>query len=69
MASSGPSPPSAPTEGDRYEVVEQNFSDFNPNLEPHWQTFDLAVDRVAGPGGGGVCRSAGGGVRAGCTRQ
>jgi hypothetical protein len=28
-------------EGDRYEVVEQNFLDFNPNLEPHWQTFDL----------------------------
>ena len=26
---------------DRYEVVEQNFLDFNPNLEPHWQTFDL----------------------------
>jgi len=28
-------------EGDRYEVIEQNFLDFNPNLEPHWQTFDL----------------------------
>jgi hypothetical protein len=28
-------------QGDRYEVVEQNFLDFNPNLEPHWQTFDL----------------------------
>jgi hypothetical protein len=41
MASSGTSPPSAPTEGDRYEVVEQNFLDFNPDLEPHWQTFDL----------------------------
>ena len=26
---------------DRYEVVEQNFLDFSPNLEPHWQTFDL----------------------------
>ncbi len=25
----------------RYEVVEQNFLDFNPNLEPHSQTFDL----------------------------
>jgi hypothetical protein len=28
-------------EGDRYEVVEQNFLDFDPNLELHWQTFDL----------------------------
>ena len=28
-------------DGDRYEVVEQNFLDFNPNVEPHWQTFDL----------------------------
>jgi surface antigen len=28
-------------QGDRYEVVEQNFLDFNPNLESHWQTFDL----------------------------
>src|SRR5258707_5734880 len=28
-------------EPDRYEVIEQNFLDFNPNLEPHWQTFDL----------------------------
>jgi len=28
-------------EGDRYEVVEQNFLDFDPNLEGHWQTFDL----------------------------
>jgi Transglycosylase SLT domain/CHAP domain len=28
-------------QGDRYEVIEQNFLDFNPNLEPHWQTFDL----------------------------
>jgi surface antigen len=26
---------------DRYEVIEQNFLDFSPNLEPHWQTFDL----------------------------
>jgi len=24
----------------RYEVIEQNFLDFSPNLEPHWQTFD-----------------------------
>jgi Transglycosylase SLT domain/CHAP domain len=28
-------------QGDRYEVIEQNFLDFNPNLEGHWQTFDL----------------------------
>jgi len=28
-------------QGDRYEVVEQNFLDFDPNLEPHWATFDL----------------------------
>jgi hypothetical protein len=28
-------------QGDRYEVVEQNFLDFDPALEPHWQTFDL----------------------------
>jgi surface antigen len=28
-------------QGDRYEVVEQNFLDFNPQLEPHWATFDL----------------------------
>jgi len=28
-------------QGDRYEVIEQNFLDFNPALEPHWQTFDL----------------------------
>jgi surface antigen len=26
---------------DRYEVIEQNFLDFNPSLEPNWQTFDL----------------------------
>jgi surface antigen len=26
---------------DRYEVVEQNFLDFDPQLEPHWATFDL----------------------------
>jgi hypothetical protein len=25
----------------RYEVVEQNLLGFNPNLEPHWATFDL----------------------------
>ncbi len=25
----------------RYEVIEQNFLDFNPSLEPHWQTFDV----------------------------
>ena len=25
----------------RHEVVEQNFLDFDPNLEPHWQTFDV----------------------------
>ena len=23
------------------EVIEQNFLDFSPNLELHWQTFDL----------------------------
>jgi Transglycosylase SLT domain/CHAP domain len=28
-------------QGDRYEVIEQNFLDFSPSLEPHWQTFDL----------------------------
>jgi hypothetical protein len=28
-------------QGDRYEVVEQNFLDFNAQLEPHWATFDL----------------------------
>jgi CHAP domain/Transglycosylase SLT domain len=28
-------------QGDRYEVVEQNFLDFNPQLETHWATFDL----------------------------
>ena len=28
-------------QGDRHEVVEQNFLDFNPNLESHWETFDL----------------------------
>jgi len=28
-------------QGDRYEVVEQNFLGFNPQLEPHWATFDL----------------------------
>jgi hypothetical protein len=25
----------------RYEMIEQNFIDFNPNLGPHCQTFDL----------------------------
>jgi hypothetical protein len=25
----------------RYEVIEQNFLDFSPTLEPHWATFDL----------------------------
>ena len=25
----------------RYEVIEQNFLDFDANLEPHWATFDL----------------------------
>jgi surface antigen len=28
-------------QGDRSEVVEQNFLDFDPNLEPHWAIFDL----------------------------
>jgi hypothetical protein len=28
-------------QGDRYEVVEQNFLGFNSQLEPHWATFDL----------------------------
>ena len=28
-------------EADRYEVIEQNFLDFSPTLQPHWQTFDL----------------------------
>ncbi len=28
-------------EGSRYEVIEQNFLDFSPTIEPHWQTFDL----------------------------
>jgi surface antigen len=35
-------------QGDRYEVVEQNFLDFDPNLEPRWATFDLRS--VAWPG-------------------
>src|SRR5437660_7434766 len=48
-------------QGDRYEVVEQNFLDFNPNLEPHWATFDLrsaawpdaaVVGFVVAPGAG-----------------
>ena len=38
-------------QGDRYEVVEQNFLDFNPQLEPPWATFDPSVGGVAGPGG------------------
>ena len=25
----------------RHEVIEQNFADFDPNLEPHWRTVDL----------------------------
>jgi hypothetical protein len=28
-------------QGDRYEVVGQNFLDFNPVLETHWAAFDL----------------------------
>jgi hypothetical protein len=45
-------------ESDRYEVVEHNFLDFSPTIEPHWATFDLrsvawpdpgAVGFVAGP--------------------
>jgi hypothetical protein len=28
-------------EGNRYEVIEQNFLDFSPTIQPHWQTFDL----------------------------
>jgi hypothetical protein len=28
-------------QGDRCEVVEQNFLDFDPALESHWATFDL----------------------------
>jgi surface antigen len=28
-------------QADRYEVVEQNFLDFSPTIEPHWATFDL----------------------------
>ena len=28
-------------EPDRYEVIEQNFLDFSPNLKGHWATFDL----------------------------
>jgi CHAP domain len=28
-------------QADRYEVVEQNFLDFSPAIEPHWATFDL----------------------------
>lgn len=36
----------------RYEVIEQNFRDFNPNLEPQWETFDLRS--VAWPDAGFV---------------
>ena len=36
----------------RYEVVEQNFLDFDANLEPHWATFDLRS--VAWPDAGVV---------------
>ncbi len=28
-------------QGDRYEIVEQNFLDYSADLQPHWQTFDL----------------------------
>jgi hypothetical protein len=28
-------------QADRYEVIEQNFLDFSPTLQFHWQTFDL----------------------------
>ena len=28
-------------EADRYEVIEQNFLDFSPTIQPHWQTFVL----------------------------
>ena len=28
-------------QGDRYEVIEQNYLDFSPTIEPHWTTFDL----------------------------
>src|SRR5262245_58819784 len=28
-------------QSDRYEVIEQNFLDFSPTIEPHWATFDL----------------------------
>jgi surface antigen len=47
-------------QGDRYEVVEQNFLDFSPVIEPHWATFDLrsvawpdaaVVGFVVAPGG------------------
>ena len=45
----------------RYEVIEQNFLDFNPVREPHWTTVDLrlvarpdpgVVGFVVGPPGG-----------------
>jgi len=47
-------------QGDRYEVIEQNYLDFSPTIEPNWQTFDLrsvawpdpaVVGFVVGPGG------------------
>jgi hypothetical protein len=37
-------PPKGPAHGPRPRPRghrKQNFLDFNPNLEPHWQTFDL----------------------------
>jgi surface antigen len=45
-------------QGDRYEVIEQNFVDFSPSVQPRWATFDLrsvawpdgsVVGFVAGP--------------------
>ncbi len=38
----------------RYEVIEQNFLDFNPNLGAALADLRPPVDRVAGSGGGGV---------------
>jgi hypothetical protein len=47
-------------QGDRYEVVEQNFLDFSPTIKPHWAAFDLrsvgwpdpgVVGFVVGPAG------------------
>jgi surface antigen len=51
-------------QGDRYEVAEQNFLDFNPNLESHWRTFDLRSIAWPDPAVVGVRRGAGGSVRA-----